>query len=414
MKKHVKLLLFLFIPLLFLLSACSLMMRNNLENLFELEQIDLSNKKYAMIFSANIWSDHQMRNGRNILLLIDDEGNWDAYNTYNLDRANINWTEDGLYFSDHTYEYFIDKEGYISKTNKTLDLDLATAQDGSSVDEQGRIWSWFDVGFDDHGGYQTRITRQYKGETKEFIVEGAYNYLFTVGSQLYGVSANIELENEMNQFAKNGLVAFSGTELTPVVLSSHDIPNEDLSPVNVSQQVAVNEDFVYVIGEAEIIDERIQTNLMLWNTTNGDLQIERIAVPTDHYSEEFLYYSYYTHQNALRNNHLYWFNERGELKKTNLLDFETEQISTFSIKPQIDYYFSARFFEEEIYMVVNDTTWGNSFEEDGVKMRIIQTSFSHPEKYEEFDIKDGHELAKLFAYPSLHPTHNSFAVRPTE
>lgn len=410
MKKHVKLLLFLFIPLLFLLSACSLMMRNNLENLFQLEQIDLNNKKYAMIFSANIWSDHQMRNGRNILLLIDDEGNWDAYNTYNLDRANINWTEDGLYFSDHTYEYFIDKEGYISKTNKTLDLDLATAQDGSSVDEQGRIWSWFDIGFDDDGGYQTRITRQYKGETKEFIVEGAYNYLFTIGSRLYGASANIELENEMNQFAKNGLVAFTGEELTPIVLSSHPIPNDDFSPINVAQQVAVKDDLVYVIGEAEIVNDVTQTNMMIWNKNNGELEIKRISAS----SMEDLYVSFYTHQNALRDNHLYWFNERGELKKTSLLDFETEQISTFGIKPQIDYYFSARFFEEKIHMVVNDTTGGNSFEEDGVKMRIIQTSFNHPEKYEEFDIKNGHELAKLFAYPSLHPTHNSFAVRPTE
>lgn len=383
-------------------------MRNNLENLFELEQIDLSNKKYAMIYSANIWSDYQMRNGRNILLLVDEKGNWDAYNTYNLDRANVNWTEDGLYFSDYTYEYFIDKNGYISKTKKTIDLDLATAQDGSSVDEQGRIWSWFDIGFDDYGGYQTRITRQYKGETKEFIVDGAYNYLFTVGSQLYGVSANMELENGINYAAKNGLVKFIGEELSPAVLSSHAIPNDDFSPINVSQQVAVKDDLVYVIGEAEIVNDITQTNMMIWNKNSGDLEIERISAS----SMEDLYVAFYTHQNALQDTDLYWFNERGELKKTNLLDFETEDISTFGIDPQPDYFFSARFFEDTIHIVVNDTTAGNSFEADGVKMRIIQTTLDHPEKYEEFNVKDGHKLAKLFANPSLHPTHNSFAVKP--
>ncbi len=55
--------------------------------------------------------------------------------------------------------------------------------------------------------------------------------------------------------------------------------------------------------------------ISMWNIENGNCTIERITTPTDHYSDETIYYSYYTNQNALRSNSLYWFNERAELKK---------------------------------------------------------------------------------------------------
>ncbi|MEI2404152.1 hypothetical protein [Niallia taxi] len=162
-------------------TACSFLENRNIPDIFELEKMDLSGKDYAMIFSADMWNEEQMKTDRNVLLLIDSQGNWDAYHTYNLDRANINWTKDGLYFSDHVYEYFVDNAGSISKTNKTSDLKEGTGQYGSSVDDNEAVWSWFDIRFDEMGGYQTRIKYQDKEKSTEKIVEGQYNYMFTIG-----------------------------------------------------------------------------------------------------------------------------------------------------------------------------------------------------------------------------------------
>lgn len=319
MKRYIKSINIRLITLILMFSvfstACSVTESHVIPDVFEMEKIDLSNKKYAMIFSADIWTKNQMENGRNILLLIDDEGNWDAYHIYNLDRANISWTSDGLYFSDHTYEYFIDNEGEIFKTNKMIDLEQATAQYGSSVNTDGAVWSWFDIGFDERGGYQTRITYQYKDKSIERVVEGQYNYLFTVDNQLYGISGNFKLENAINKEGRIGLVKFTGDDLTPTVLSSHPLPDESVGPVDISQQVIVKDHIIYVIGEAEAINDQFQTNLMMWNLDDGNLEVERIAVSTDHYGGELGYYSFYTHQNALQESELYWFNERAELKE---------------------------------------------------------------------------------------------------
>lgn len=370
------------------LTGCS---KNNL-NLFDMESIDLTGKKYAMIFSADIWTQLQKHTGRNVLLLIDDEGNWDAYYTYNLDRANVNWTEDGLYFSDYRYDYFIDQSGFISKVENIKD---GTAQYGSSIDEAGGVWSWYDIGFYDDG-YETQVNYQYKNTSKKTIIEGVYSYFFTVNTQLYGVSSSYGLENGINNAGQLGLVRFDGDELTPNVMSAHPLPSYDLEPVDISQQVAIKDNIVYVIGKGEVIEGKTQTNLMMWNLDDGHFEIEWIAPLTDHSSGELGYYSFYTHQDALQDDSLYWFNERGELNETNLKTFETEMVSTYGIDITEDLYFSARFLGDDIYMVVNDTTWGRSFESDGVKMRIIESSLVDPINYSEFKIVDGESLSKLF------------------
>lgn len=370
--------------------------------------MDLSGKDYAMIFSADMWNEEQMKTDRNVLLLIDSQGNWDAYHTYNLDRANINWTKDGLYFSDHVYEYFVDNAGSISKTNKTSDLKEGTGQYGSSVDDNEAVWSWFDIGFDEMGGYQTRITYQDKEKSMEKIVEGQYNYMFTIGHQLYGASGPFELTNGINKLDRMGLVKFTDKELIPEVLSSNLLPDVTMGPVDISQQVVLKDNIVYIVGEAEYIDDKLQTNLMMWNKENGALEVRSIGASTN-----LSFRSFYTHQNALKNDELYWFNDRAELKRTNLKTFKTDLIQSYNVDVTEELYYSARFLKNnDIHMVVNDTTWGNSFDKDGTKMRILKTSLNHPQDYTEFPIKDGKRLSRLFSKESLTPTHNSFAVNP--
>jgi|GEM_PF-6294973 len=63
-------------------------------------------------------------------------------------------------------------------------------------------------------------------------------------------------------------------------------------------------------------------------------------------------------------------------------------------------------------MVVNDTAWGKSFEEDGVKMRIIQSSLVDPINYTEVTIANDESLSRLFSDLYLTPTYNSFSVNP--
>lgn len=398
--------------LIIILSGCSEKEKTTLGNIFELDKIDLMGKSYAMIFSADMWKEIDMLFGRNVLLLFDDEGNWDAYTTYNLDRANINWTEDGIYFSDYKYEYFIDNEGNVKKKKKTTDLKEGTAQYGSSVDDEGGVWSWFDIGFSENG-YDTRITYQYKNERKEYIVEGVYSYFFTVGTNLYGVTSSFDLPNGINEGGHFGLVKFVGKDLTPTVLSSHPLPDPDVEPVVISQQVVLNENEVYVIGEAELIDDRFQTNLMKWDIHDGSFDLGRIAVPTDHYGDELSTFAYYTDQAALVGKELYWFNERAQLMKTNIETYETEFVKSYGVRVQDEMFFIARFVHDQIYLMVNDTTWGNSFEREGVKMRLIKTSLTSPEKYTTVEIPEGKKLAQLFSKGSLTPTQNSFAIRPS-
>lgn len=393
------------------MTGCSKDERKAEGNLFELDQIDLTDKSYAMIFSADLWRETDLKNGRNVLLLFDDKGNWDAYTTYNLGRANVNWTEDGLYFSDYEYEYFINNDGKIEKDKKTTELREGTAQDGSSVDNEGGIWSWFDIGFREEG-YDTRVTYQYKGDRKEFIVEGVYSYLFTEGKQLYGVTSSFDLPNEINKGGHLGLVKFVGNDLTPTVLSSYPLPDPDVEPVVVSSQVVLNEDTIHVIGEAEIVDEKFQTNLMKWSIQNGALELDRIAIPTDYYGDESSRHSYYTDQKALDGNELYWFNERAELMRTNINTYETEFIQSYDVHVQDDMFYTVRFVNDQIYMMVNDTTWGNSFDREGTKMRLIKTSLKSPETYTTIEIPRGDELAQMFSKESLSPIENSFAVRP--
>ncbi|WP_138919012.1 hypothetical protein [Ornithinibacillus scapharcae] len=381
-------------------------------NLFEVDKIDLSGKSYAMIFSADLWNEDDQENGRNVLLLFDDEGKWDAYKTYNLDRANVNWTEDGLYLSDYKYEYYINNEGEVEKAEKTTDLLEGTAQYGSSVDDDGGVWSWFDIGFSEDG-YDTRITYQHKGERKETIVEGVYSYLFTAGTQLYGVSSSFDLPNGINKGGHMGLVEFVGDDLKPKVLSSHQLPNPDMEPVVISQQVAQKDDTVHVIGEAEVVNDEVQTNLMKWNIQEGTFELDRIAVSTDHYGNELSSYTYYTDQQALVGNELYWFNERAELMKTNIDTNKTELVQSYDIKVQNEMFYTARIVNDSIYLIVNDTTWGDSSDREGTKMRLIKTSLSSPDKFTIVDITEGKKLAKLFSKQSLTPTNNSFAVRPT-
>lgn len=381
-------------------------------NLFEVDKIDLSGKSYAMIFSADLWSEDDQKNGRNVLLLFDDEGKWDAYKTYNLDRANVNWTEDGLYLSDYKYEYYINNEGEVEKAEKTTDMLEGTAQYGSTVDDDSGVWSWFDIGFSEEG-YDTRITYQLKGERKEAIVEGVYSYFFTVGTQLYGVSSSFDLPNGINKGGHMGLVEFTGEDLTPKVLSSHPLPNPDMEPVVISQQVAVKGDTVHVIGEAEVVNDEVQTNLMKWNTQKGTFELDRIAVSTDHYGNELSSYTYYTDQQALVGSDLYWFNERAELMKTNIDTYKTELVQSYDIQVQNEMFYTARIMNDSIYLIVNDTTWGDSFDREGTKMRLIKTSLSSPDKYTTVNIIEGEKLAKLFSKQSLTPTNNSFAVRPT-
>lgn len=389
-------------------TACSFLENRNIPDIFELEKMDLSGKDYAMIFSADMWNEEQMKTDRNVLLLIDSQGNWDAYHTYNLDRANINWTKDGLYFSDHVYEYFVDNAGSISKTNKTSYLKEGTGQYGSSVDDNGAVWSWFDIGFDEMGGYQTRITYQDKEKSTEKIVEGQYNYMFTIGHQLYGASGPFELTNGINKLDRMGLVKFTDKELIPEVLSSNLLPDVTMGPVDISQQIVLKDNTVYIVGEAEYIDDKLQTNLMMWNKENGALEVRSIGASTD-----LSFRSFYTHQNALKNDELYWFNDRAELKRTNLKTFKTDLIQSYNVDVTEELYYSARFLKNnDIHMVVNDTTWGNSFDKDGTKMRILKTSLNHPQDYTEFPIKDGKRLNRLFSKESLTPTHNSFAVNP--
>lgn len=389
-------------------TACSFLENRNIPDIFELEKMDLSGKDYAMIFSADMWNEEQMKTDRNVLLLIDSQGNWDAYHTYNLDRANINWTKDGLYFSDHVYEYFVDNAGSISKTNKTSDLKEGTGQYGSSVDDNEAVWSWFDIGFDEMGGYQTRITYQDKEKSTEKIVEGQYNYMFTIGHQLYGASGPFELTNGINKLDRMGLVKFTDKELIPEVLSSNLLPDVTMGPVDISQQVVLKDNIVYIVGEAEYIDDKLQTNLMMWNKENGALEVRSIGASTN-----LSFRSFYTHQNALKNDELYWFNDRAELKKTNLKTFKTDLVQSYNVDVIEELYYSARFLKNnDIHMVVNDTTWGNSFDKDGTKMRILKTSLNHPQDYTEFPIKDGKRLSRLFSKESLTPTHNSFAVNP--
>ncbi|WOD62926.1 hypothetical protein NQZ71_00420 [Niallia taxi] len=389
-------------------TACSFLENRNIPDIFELEKMDLSGKDYAMIFSADMWNEEQMKTDRNVLLLIDSQGNWDAYHTYNLDRANINWTKDGLYFSDHVYEYFVDNAGSISKTNKTSDLKEGTGQYGSSVDDNEAVWSWFDIGFDEMGGYQTRIKYQDKEKSTEKIVEGQYNYMFTIGHQLYGASGPFELTNGINKLDRMGLVKFTDKELIPEVLSSNLLPDVTMGPVDISQQVVLKDNIVYIVGEAEYIDDKLQTNLMMWNKENGALEVRSIGASTN-----LSFRSFYTHQNALKNDELYWFNDRAELKRTNLKTFKTDLIQSYNVDVTEELYYSARFLKNnDIHMVVNDTTWGNSFDKDGTKMRILKTSLNHSQDYTEFPIKDGKRLSRLFSKESLTPTDNSFAVNP--
>ncbi|WP_301107545.1 hypothetical protein [Sporosarcina sp.] len=376
-----------------------------------MDKIDLTDKSYAMIFSANIWHKADQEAGRNVLLLVDDKGKWDAYTTYLLDRANVNWTKDGLYLSDYKYEYFINNEGTIQKAERTTELLDATAQDGSSVDEENGVWSWFDVGFSDDG-YDTRLTYQNKDKRTEKIVEGVYSHLFTAGTELYGVTSSFDLPNGINKGGQFGLVKFVGEELTPTVLSSYPLPTPEMDVALVSQQVAQKGDTIHVIGEAESEGETIQTNLMKWNLNDGEFELDRIAVPTDHFSGEISVYSYYTDQDALIGNDLYWFNERAELMKTSIDTNQTDLIQSYDVDIQDEMFYTARFVGDQIHMMVNDTTWGNSSDSAGTKMRLIKTSVKSPETYTTVEISKGDKLSQLFSSASLTPTQNSFAVRP--
>lgn len=389
----------------------------NPPNIFELDKIDLFNKKYALIFSEYVQSQEQMSKGRNVLLLIDDAGNYDAYQTYGLTRANVNWTVDGLYFSDIYYEYFIDNEGHISKTEKITDSNEGTAQDGSSVDDDGRVWSWFDIGFTEEG-YETRITRQDKETSIEKVIEGVYTHLFTVENQLFGVSSSFGLSNGINKEDHLGLVKFEGEDLIPQPFSWHLLPNPELGIGPSAKEVVLRDNIIYVIGEAEELDFRIQTNLMMWNIDNGDFETKRIAIPTDHFSGELNYYSYYTHQNALQGDELFWFNERAELNKTNLVTFETEVMAFYDVDVNNNLFYSVEFVEDSMYMLVDDSTsWGsNSVRKDGVEMRLLKTNLSNPNDYTEIEIKNGKELYRLLSGREIIPylERNSFAVNPLQ
>lgn len=205
-----------------------------------------------------------------------------------------------------------------------------------------------------------------------------------------------------------GLVKFTDKELIPEVLSSNLLPDVTMGPVDISQQVVLKDHIVYIVGEAEYIDDKLQTNLMMWNKENGALEVRSIGASTN-----LSFRSFYTHQNALKNDELYWFNDRAELKKTNLKTFKTDLVQSYNVDVTEELYYSARFLKNnDIHMVVNDTTWGNSFDKDGTKMRILKTSLNHPQDYTEFPIKDGKRLSRLFSKESLTPTHNSFAVNP--
>lgn len=248
---------------------------------------ELAGDELDFLSRSNLWHESDLENGRNVLLLFDGKGIWDAYTTYDLDRANVNWTEDGLYLSDYKYEYFISNEGEIKRAEKTTELREGTAQDGSSIDEEGGVWSWFDIGFRENS-YETLVTYRYKGERMETIVEGVYSYLFTVGTQLYGGTSSFDLPHGINKGGHLGLVKFVGDDLTPMVLASYPLPDKDVDPVFISQQVVLVEDTIHVIGEAERIGHVFQTNLMKWNIHDGAFELDRIAIPTDHYGDELV------------------------------------------------------------------------------------------------------------------------------
>lgn len=382
------------------------------ENLFDMEKIDLTDKLYAMVFSADLMIESDLKTGRNVLLLFDDDGNWDAYQTYNLDRANINWTKDGLYLSDYKFDYYIDHNGNINKSSKQTDLREGTAQYGSTVDDEGKVWSWFDIGFNEDS-YETRLIYQDKKETREQIIEGAYNYFFTVGKDLYGVSSSLDLSNIVNKKEHLGLVKFTKDTLSPKVIAHEPLPDPDVEPIDISQQTVSIGDTVYIIGEAERIEGVFQTNLMKWNLKDGSFELGIIHTPTDYFEGELNAHYYYTDQDAIDGNQLYWFNERAELMKTNIDTFETKLIQSYDIDIHDEMFYTARFINDQVYLMVNDTTWGDSFKKDGTKMRLIKTSLKSPEERTTIHIKNGKELAKLFLRESLTPVQNSFSVRPT-
>lgn len=395
-----------------LASGCSAPDAKTKGDLFEMDKIDLADKSYAMIFSANIWNKADLESGRNILLLLDDKGKWDAYSTYLLDRANVNWTTDGLYLSDYQYEYFIDNDGNVQKTERTTELLEATAQDGSSVDEENAVWSWFDEGFSENG-YDTRITYQFKDERTEQIVEGTYSHLFTAGTELYGVTSSFDLPNGINKGGHFGLVKFSGEDLTPTVLSSYPLPTPDMDIALVAQQIVHAGETALVIGEAESEDETVYTNLMKWHLDDGKVEVERIAEPTDHFNGEISVYSYYTGQDALVGKDLYWFNERAELMKTDINTNQTELVQSYDVNVQDEMFFAARFIGDDIYLLINDTAWGDSSVASGTDMRLLKTNLKSPATYTTVEIPGGDQLAGMFSRSSLTPTQNSFAVRPS-
>lgn len=75
-------------------------------------------------------------------------------------------------------------------------------------------------------------------------------------------------------------------------------------------------------------------------------------------------------------------------------------------------FYAVRFSNNQIHMIVNDTTWGDSSDREGTKMRLIKTSLISPENYTTIEIKEGNtspNVLKRIINPS---TKYSFTVRP--
>lgn len=151
---------------------------------------------------------------------------------------------------------------------------------------------------------------------------------------------------------------------------------------------------------------------MKLNVQNDTFEFETIAIPTDPYGGELGVSSYYTDQKSLDGNELYWFNERVELMRKNIKTYTTESIQSYDVDIQEYMFYTARFVNDQVYMVINDTAWGNSFDKDGVKMRLVETSLKSPETYTTIEIDRGDELAQMFSKHALSLVGNSFAVRP--
>lgn len=264
---------------------------DHIESLADIEHVDLSEVENVVTFSAVMplgldseanW-DRELENRQNIVFFLTKTGDWKPYSTSLLENSSMEWTAEGLYFSDIEYDYFIDAKGNVNKQDNVFaDKNKTEGTIGQSQkfkDPSGQVWSISGVGFKNNG-YETQITRQHKNKVYKYNVEGAYSHFFYEDEKLYATTVAISLDNSINDDSYIRLVEFEESEqlLRPKIIG--EVPF-DVDRVLVESFKVGNT--LYSIGETWDFESSLNRDLSLfsWDLNQGTSTSE-VLIPNIH------------------------------------------------------------------------------------------------------------------------------------